>query len=89
MIEDISVNRPSKEEVQTAIKKLRNGKLPEQEHRLQYCVHMRHRGGGGRRRLRPKTTWRQTVEKERDAAVWRSWNEVPTVAAGRGDGKAL
>ena len=28
VIEDISVNRPSKEEVQTAIKKLRNGKSP-------------------------------------------------------------
>ena len=29
VIEDISVNGPSKEEVQTAIKKLRNGKSPE------------------------------------------------------------
>ena len=34
-----------------------------------------------RRRAKPKTTWRQTVEKERAEAGWRSWQEVKTVAA--------
>ena len=38
---------------------------------------------GKRKRGRPKTTWRRTVEKERDEAGWRSWNEVRTVAADR------
>ena len=28
-----------------------------------------------RRRGRPKTTWRQTAEKQREEAGWRSWNE--------------
>ena len=32
---------------------------------------------------RPKTKWRRTIEKERDEAGWRSWNEVRTVAADR------
>ena len=36
---------------------------------------------GKRRRAKPKTTWRQTVEKERAEAGWRSWQEVKTVAA--------
>ena len=31
---------------------------------------------GKRRRARPKSTWRQTVEKERAEAGWRSWQEV-------------
>ena len=31
---------------------------------------------GKRRRVRPKTTWRQTAEKERAEAGWRSWQEV-------------
>ena len=38
---------------------------------------------GKRRRRRPKTTCRRTVEKGRDEAGWRSWNEVRTVAADR------
>ena len=32
---------------------------------------------GNRRRGRPKTTWRRTVEKERQEAGWKSWEEVP------------
>ena len=36
-----------------------------------------------RRRGRPKTTWRRTVEKERAEAGWRSWEEGKTEAANR------
>ena len=32
---------------------------------------------------RPKTTWRRTVEKERNKAGWRSWEVVKAVAQGR------
>ena len=28
---------------------------------------------GKRKRGRPKTTWRRTVEKEREEAEWRTW----------------
>ena len=35
---------------------------------------------GKRRRGRPKTTWRRTVEKERQKAGWKSWEEVQTPA---------
>ena len=38
---------------------------------------------GKRRRGRPKTTWRRTVEKEREEAGWRSWAEARTTAADR------
>ena len=38
---------------------------------------------GKRRRGRPKTTWRRTVEKERQKAGWRSWEEVRTAATNR------
>ena len=38
---------------------------------------------GRRRRGRPKTTWRRTVEKERDEAGWTSWAEARTSAADR------
>ena len=38
---------------------------------------------GKRRRGRPKTTWRRTVEKERDEAGWTSWAEARTSAADR------
>ena len=41
---------------------------------------------GKRRRGRPKTTWRRTVEKERaeaSEAGWRSWEEAKTIAASR------
>ena len=38
---------------------------------------------GKRRRGRPKTTWRRTVEKERQEAGWRSWEEVQTAATNR------
>ena len=34
-------------------------------------------------RGRPKTTWRRTVEKERQEAGWRSWEEVRTAATNR------
>ena len=38
---------------------------------------------GRRKRGRPKTTWRRTVEKERADAGWRSWNETRVAAADR------
>ena len=38
---------------------------------------------GRRARGRPKTTWRRTVEKERNKAGWRSWEVVKAVAQGR------
>ena len=34
-----------------------------------------------KRRGRPKTTWRRTVEKERKEEGWESWNEVQTIAS--------
>ncbi len=36
---------------------------------------------GKRRRGRPKTTWRSTVEKERKEAGWKSWAEARTMSA--------
>ena len=38
---------------------------------------------GRRVRGRPKTTWRRTVEKERNMAGWKSWNEAKVVAGNR------
>ena len=38
---------------------------------------------GKRRKGRPKTTWRRTVEKERQEGGWKSWSEVRTAAADR------
>ena len=32
---------------------------------------------GQRVRGRPKTTWRRTVERERNKAGWKSWNVKP------------
>ena len=41
-----------------------------------------------RRRLRPKTTWGRKVERERQEAGWRSWEEVRTAATNREEGKS-
>ena len=38
---------------------------------------------GRKKRGRPKTTWRRTVEKERSKAGWQSWSEVRTAAQDR------
>ena len=38
---------------------------------------------GRRARGRPKTTWRRTVEKERNKAGWKSWEVVKAVAQNR------
>ena len=38
---------------------------------------------GKQKRGRPKTTWRRTVEKERNEIGWRSWEEVRMAAANR------
>ena len=43
---------------------------------------------GRRKRGRPKTTWRCTVEKERSKAGWQSWSEVRTAAQDRNRWKA-
>ena len=43
---------------------------------------------GRRKRGRPKTTWRRTVEKERSKAGWQSWSEVRTAAQDRNRWKA-
>ena len=40
---------------------------------------------GRRARGRPKTTWRRTVEKEREKAGWRSWNVARAEARNRED----
>lgn len=38
----------------------------------------------GRRKVgRPKTTWRRSVEKERDEAGWKSWEEARVEACDR------
>ena len=38
---------------------------------------------GRRARGRPKTTWRRTVEKERNKAGWKSWEVAKAVAWNR------
>ena len=38
---------------------------------------------GKRRRGKPKTTWRRRVEKERNSAGWRTWDEARAAAANR------
>jgi len=38
---------------------------------------------GQRARGRPKTTWRRTVEKERNKAGWKSWEVAKAVARNR------
>ena len=38
---------------------------------------------GRRARGRPKTTWRRTVEKERNKAGWKSWEVAKAVAQDR------
>ena len=38
---------------------------------------------GKRKKGRPKTTWRRTLEKERKDACWRSWEEARTAATNR------
>ena len=42
---------------------------------------------GRRVRGRPKTTWRRTVEKERDKPGWKSWNAAKAAAKQRVLGK--
>jgi len=38
---------------------------------------------GKRKRRRPKTTWRRTVEREREEGGWKSWKEVRKDAVNR------
>ena len=44
---------------------------------------------GQRKRGRPKTTWRRTVEQERNKMGWRSWDEARIKAADRKEWKNL
>ena len=46
------------------------------------------RTSGKRKRGRPKTTWRRTVEREMKEGGWGSWDEVRSVAVDRGKWKA-
>ena len=38
---------------------------------------------GRRKRGRPKTTWRRTVEKERNRAGWKTWMSMQKIAEDR------
>ena len=40
---------------------------------------------GKRKRGRPKTTWRRNVEKERNAAGWKTWRQAKTIATNRNE----
>ena len=44
---------------------------------------------GKRKRGRPKTTWRRTVERERNAMGFTSWNAATTAAKDRGSWRVL
>jgi len=41
------------------------------------------RYSGERVRQRPKTTWRRTVERERNKATWKIWNVTKVAAQNR------
>ncbi len=42
----------------------------------------------GRRKVGcPRTTWRRTVEKERNKLGWNSWNQAKHIARNRGNWK--
>ena len=43
----------------------------------------------GRKKVgRPRTTWRRTVEKERNELGWKSWNEAKRLPEKEGAGKS-
>ena len=44
---------------------------------------------GKRRKGRPKTTWRRTVEKERKELGWNTWEEARAVAVNRDRWRSL
>ena len=44
---------------------------------------------GKRKRGRPKTTWRNTIERERKELGWTSWNVVEQVAKDREEWQLL
>ena len=39
----------------------------------------------GRKRDRPRTTWRKTAEREKEKVGWKNWSEVQIAAADRAD----
>ena len=43
---------------------------------------------GKRARGRPKTTWRRTVERERNQAGWGTWNTAKAAAQDRNNSSA-
>ena len=49
----------------------------------QQLQHDKVEGTKGRRRARPNTTCRCTVEKESNRVGWQSWKKVPAVAGNR------
>ena len=59
------------------------GHILRQDHNNDCNIAMTWAPEGKRRKGRPKTTWRRTVEKERGEGGWKSWLEVRTAAANR------
>ena len=59
------------------------GHILRQDHNNDCSIAMTWAPEGKRRKGRPKTTWRRTVEKERKEGGWNSWSEARTVAANR------
>ena len=47
-----------------------------QDHNNVYNIAMSWTPEGRRRKGRPKTAWRRTVEKEGNEGGWQSWKEV-------------
>ena len=64
------------------------GHILRKDHRNDCIVAMSWAPEGKRRRGRPKTTWRRTVEKEKQEAGWKSWEEVRTAATNREEWKS-
>ena len=59
------------------------GHILRQDHNIDCSIAMTWAPEGKRRKGRPKTTWRRTVEKERKEGGWNSWSEARTAAANR------
>ena len=57
------------------------GHILRQDHNNDCSIAMTWAPEGKRRKGRPKTTWRRTVEKERKEGGWKSWSEARTAAA--------
>ena len=67
--------KPTIKEVKQRIWKMIGHILMRQDENNDCNIAMTWTPEGKRRRGRPKTTWRRTVEKERAEAGWRSWQD--------------